>query len=39
MKNDIVKDPLSVTSTTASTPRKLKTINPSTEEVIKECMN
>ena len=36
MKNDIVKDPLSVTSTTASTPRKLKTINPATEKVLNE---
>ncbi|MFL6456723.1 MAG: aldehyde dehydrogenase family protein, partial [Nitrososphaeraceae archaeon] len=36
MKDDMVKDSLSTTATTASTHKKLKTINPATEEVLNE---
>jgi hypothetical protein len=36
MKDDIVKDSLSTTATTATNNKKLKTINPSTEEVLNE---
>jgi succinate-semialdehyde dehydrogenase/glutarate-semialdehyde dehydrogenase/succinyl-CoA reductase len=36
MKDDMVKDSLSTTATTASTHKNLKTINPATEEVLNE---